>query len=109
MRYIISIWLFILVVLQGYSQHNFMAGEVLEYNLHFGPINAGKATGTLTYDTIDGKKVFQGEMLARSTGLADRIYKVRDIYGSLFDPYTLLPVKSNRDISEGKYKRKDEV
>jgi hypothetical protein len=109
LRYTISIWLFALFAFQGYAQHNFQEGEVLEYVLHFGPINAGKATGTLTSTTIDGKKVFHSEMLAKSTGLADVLYKVRDIYGSHFDPVTLLPLKSNRDISEGKYKRKDEV
>lgn len=109
MRYIISIWLVVLAVPPGHAQHNFQAGEILEYVLHYGPVNAGKATGTLTYATIDGKKVFYSEGLAQSTGLADRLYKVRDIYGSWFDPVTLLPVKSNRDISEGKYKRKDEV
>jgi len=109
LRYIFSIWLYVIVAVPVYSQHNFEAGEVLEYNLHFGPINAGKATGTLTYATIDGKKIFYSEMLAQSTGLADVIYKVRDVYGSYFDPVTLFPVKSNRDISEGRYKRKDEV
>jgi len=98
-----------LLVFQGHAQHNFQAGEVLEYVLHFGPINAGKATGTLTYATVDGKKVFHSEMLAVSTGLADKLYKVRDIYASHFDPVTLLPVKSNRDISEGRYKKKDMV
>jgi hypothetical protein len=109
LRHALSIWLFVLLVSQAYAQHNFQAGEVLEYVLHFGPINAGIATGTLTYATIDGKRVFHSEALARSTGLADKLYKVKDIYRSWFDPETLLPVKSNRDISEGRYKRKDQV
>jgi len=109
LRYIIFILFLLLAAIPVNSQNNFKAGEQLEYNLHFGPINAGKATGTLTYATIDGKKVFHSEMLAQTTGLADVLYKVRDIYGSWFDPVTLLPVKSNRDISEGRYKRKDEV
>ncbi len=109
MRYIISIWFFILLISPGNAQHNFQAGEILEYVLHYGPVNAGIATGTLTYAEIDGRNVFYSEGLAKSTGLADKLYKVRDIYGSWFDPVTLLPLKSHRDISEGKYKRKDEV
>jgi hypothetical protein len=109
LRYLFSIGLLFLLVSPGYSQHNFQAGEVLEYVLHFGPINAGKATGTLTYDTFDGKRVFHSEMLAVTTGLADKLYKVRDIYGSYFDTLTLLPVRSNRDISEGRYKKIDAV
>ncbi len=43
--------------------------------------------------------------LPRATGLADVIYKIRDMYGGYFDPESLLPLKSIRDISEGNYKK----
>ena len=109
MRHYFVIWLIVLSLVPGYGQQNFQAGETLEYVLHFGPINAGKATGTLTYASIDGKRVFHSEMLAVTTGLADILYKVRDIYGSHFDLMSLLPLKSYRDVSEGRYKRKDAV
>jgi hypothetical protein len=41
--------------------------------------------------------------------LADKLYRVRDEYQSYFDPVTILPYKSIRDISEGKYKKYDHV
>jgi hypothetical protein len=44
-------------------------------------------------------------MVAKTTGIADKLYKVRDEYQSYFDTFTILPYKSIRDISEGKYKK----
>ena len=41
--------------------------------------------------------------------MADAIFKVRDIYESYMDPETELPVKSIRNISEGRYRRYNEV
>jgi hypothetical protein len=53
----------------------------------------------------DNLHVYHGKMIARSIGLADKLYKVRDEYQGYFNPQTLLPYKSIRDISEGRYKR----
>ena len=44
-------------------------------------------------------------MLGKTTGITDRLYKVRDEYQAYFDPLTILPYKSIRDISEGRYKK----
>ena len=81
----------------------------MEYILHFGPINAGKGINNLYLEELDGKPVYHTHLVAQTTGLADKLYKVRDIYEGYFDPETLLPVKSIRDINEGKYKKYDEV
>ena len=61
----------------------------------------------LQFKEYEGKKVFHVSLLARTSGLADKIYKVRDEYQSYFDLVTLLPYKAIRDISEGRYKRYD--
>jgi len=45
----------------------------------------------------------------KTTGIADALYKVRDTYESYIDPSTDLPVKAIRNISEGRYKRYNEV
>ena len=83
--------------------NNFIPGEKLEYQIYFGPINAGVVNSFIRKDTIRGKDVYYAEVIAKTTGLADRLYKIRDMYGGYFDPQTLLPIKSIRDIKEGNY------
>jgi hypothetical protein len=48
-------------------------------------------------------------MIGKTTGLTDAIYRVLDIYESYIDPETGLPVKSIRNIREGRYRKYNEV
>jgi hypothetical protein len=83
----------------------YQAGEKVEYLIHYGLINSGIAKLELQKDTLEGKEVWHSEFLAYTTGLVDALYKVKDIYECYIDPGTQLPVKSIRNVSEGKYKR----
>lgn len=87
----------------------FKAGENLTYQIRYGIIEAGIATLSLTEEEYNGKTVFYARTLARTTGLADKIYGIKDIYESWFDKKTNLPYKQIRDISEGRYKKYNEV
>lgn len=87
----------------------FKSGEHLTYQIRYGIIEAGIATLSLTEDVYNGKKVFHAKTIARTTGLADKLYGVKDIYESWFDQKTNLPYKQIRDISEGRYKKYNEV
>lgn len=87
----------------------FKAGEKLTYQIRYGFIEAGIATLTLTEEVYNQKTVFHARTLAKTTGLADKIYGIRDIYESWFDKKTNLPYKQIRDISEGRYKKYNEV
>ena len=42
------------------------------------------ATLELKSDTFNGKEVWHSKILARTTGMADAIFKVKDIYESLY-------------------------
>jgi len=84
-------------------------GEKVTYMIHYGMVNAGIATLTVSDDTLQGKNVWHLVMNAHTIGVADALYKIRDIYESFLDPATELPVKSIRNISEGRYKRYNEV
>ena len=77
--------------------------------IYFGPVNAGLVEAHLEKVLYEGKNLYHASALARTTGLADRLYKVRDVYEGYFDSVSLLPVKSIRDISEGRYKKYNEV
>ena len=83
----------------GMEKNNFIPGEKMVFQVYYGPLNAGRL------DTIRGKTAYYAEAVARTTGLADKLYKIRDMYGGYFDPESLLPIKSIRDIREGNYRK----
>lgn len=87
----------------------FRAGEELKYIIYYGPINGGIATMKLQHRYFGDKLVLHSKMIAQSIGVTDRLYKVRDIYEAYFEGETALPLKSIRDINEGKYKKFNEV
>jgi len=83
----------------------YKVGEKIQYSIQYGFINGGTASLELTEEVLDGKLVWHSKLLAKTTGLADAVYKVLDIYESYIDPLTELPVKSIRNIREGRYRK----
>jgi hypothetical protein len=80
-------------------------GEKADYILHYGFIVGGTASLEIKSDTLNGKNVWHSTAIAQTTGMADALYKVKDIYESYIDPKTDLPIKSVRNIHEGRYKK----
>ena len=107
---IISI-LFILVssLLKGQLPVTYQPGEKITYHIQYGILTGGSASLELTKDTIHEKEVWHSKMVAKTTGITDAIYKVLDIYESYIDPQTELPLKSIRNVREGRYKKYNEV
>jgi len=109
----------LLIILMGFTKpigcqniknkSAFDSGESLKYMAHFGLINAGTAALIVKDSVYLGKKVYHAKAYAHTIGLADRLYKVRDVYESLFDTITGLPYFSIRNIKEGGYKYYNEV
>ena len=83
----------------------YQVGEKVEYIIHYGLINGGVASLELKKDTFAGKEYLHSVFIAKTTGLADALFKVRDSYESYFDAKSELPVKSIRNIQEGRYKK----
>jgi len=101
---------FLLISLNAFSQadkNNFVPGEKLKFVIYYGMVNGGYINASLVATEYEGHNVYHSKMIATTSGLADILYKVRDEYQSFFDHRTILPRKSVRDISEGKYKRYD--
>ena len=95
------------VALRSIDHHTFKAGEVLEYRLHYGVINAG--TAKLEIKKLD-KKISDREVYhivgtGRSRGAFDWFFKVRDRYETYLDTKGVFPWLFVRDISEGGYKK----
>jgi hypothetical protein len=83
----------------------YQAGEKVEYIIHYGLLNGGQASLSLQKDTFGGKEVLHSVFVVQTTGLADALYKIKDIYESFINPLTQLPVKSIRNVTEGRYRR----
>ena len=83
----------------------YQPGEKIEYVIHYGLITGGEATLELNKDTSAGPELWHSKITAKSLGIVDALFKVKDIYESYMNPETELPVRSIRNISEGNYKR----
>jgi hypothetical protein len=84
---------------------SYKVGEKVTYTIQYGFITAGSGTLELNSDTLNGKEVWHSKLAARTTGMAEALYKVLDVYESFIDPVTELPVKSIRNIHEGRYRK----
>lgn len=91
------------------DKQSFVGNEKLTYQIKYGFVVGGVTTLSLTDTVYDGKNVFYAAAVGQTTGLANTIYGVEDVYKSWFDKKTNLPFKSVRDIKEGRYKHYNEV
>ena len=100
--------LFSLCALQGQIQP-YLPGEKVKYQIRYGVVNGGIATLEIKDGYWEGVPVWHASASGQTTGLADALYKVRDIYESYIEPATDLPLFSIRNISEGRYRKYNEV
>ena len=96
--------------LRNVEVNAFKPGEVLEYRLHYGVINAG--TAKLEVNKLDkkveGREVFHIVGTGQSKGAFDWFFKVRDRYETVFDAEGAFPWVFKRDVNEGGYKIKQD-
>ena len=106
---LISAFLFLTLLRAAGQVSSYQPGEKVDYTIHYGVITGGVGTLELKRDTLNGKEVWHSSIIARTTGMAEALFKVRDVYESFMNPETELPVKSIRNISEGRYRKYNEV
>ena len=105
----------VLIILSGALQalvaqkQPYMPGEKVSYQIKYGIVGSGQATLEIKEGFYRGKPVWHAVVAGQTTGLADALYKVRDVYESYIDPETDLPVFTIRNISEGRYRKYNEV
>lgn len=83
----------------------FKRGENLSFRVHYGIMDAGTATLSVTDEARDlgGRKTFHVVGLGASKGTFDWFFKVRDRYETYIDEKALVPWLFVRRISEGGY------
>ncbi len=119
---IVGIILFLLMMLMAFLTHAqelftaplktnpaYKSGEVLTYQMKYGLIVGGTTTLSLSDSIYNDKTVLFGAATAETTGIANVVYEVKDIYQSWFNADNNLPYKQSRDIHEGRYTQYNEV
>ena len=111
MKCTIYILLFsITISFAGWSQPvSYKIGEKVFYSVQYGAINGGIASLEIDYDSLNGNEVWHSKIITKTTGIADAIFKILDVYESYIDPATELPLFSIRNIREGRYRKYNEV
>jgi len=87
----------------------FSSGENLSYQIRYGFLVGGTTTVSLSDSVYNKKEVFHAVAIAQTTGMAEVIYGIKDVYQSWFDKKTNLSYKQIRDIKEGSYTQYNEV
>lgn len=83
--------------------------ERIRFNLKFGFLKGGEAELTVTDTVYNGRPAIHYHVLGKTTGLADKLYGVYDIYETTVDAETHLPLKTIRNVQEGSYRRYNET
>jgi hypothetical protein len=86
-------------------------GEILEYRVHYGLLNAGEAKIEVDPKLylVNGKVCYKALVKGNCSGPFDFMLKIRDIWGSYVDTASLVPQRTFRNIEEGKYRLKENV
>lgn len=103
MKKIISLFI-VLFFTFGKAQKldNIQSGEVINYRIHYGILNAGTATLTTLKTNYQGKPHFYVKGYGKTTGAVRAFFKVEDHYESFIDCNTGLPSFYVRNVQEGR-------
>jgi hypothetical protein len=92
-------------------QSSFGRGEVIKYTVHYGLINGGEATvetaGSL--ERVNDRPCYKATVSGRTTGSFDFFLRIRDQWRAYIDTTSILPLRSQRDIAEKNYRKKETV
>lgn len=91
------------------STEAYKTGEEIKFSLSYGWVTAGYVTFTVKDTVVRNINTKQVTMTGKTAGMLDALYKIRDQYTSFINPNSNQPVKSIRDIREGKYRYFNEV
>lgn len=89
----------------------FTQGELIEYRVHYGIINAATAKVEVGKNIVyvNQRPCYRVSITGRTVGPFDLISRVRDTWRSHMDTAAVLPQLFERDIQEGKYRLDEKV
>ena len=95
--------IFVLFLFLTFAKLSSAKEEVISFDLKFGFIKGGEAKFIIKDTTFNNVPATSYHLVGRTTGLTDKLFGVNDRYHTIVDAKTGLPLKSIRDIEEGKY------
>lgn len=101
----ILITLSFLLYLSAFSKQK----EVILFDLKFGIIKGGEASLVISDTLFNGTKAIHYALAGRTTGMADKLFGVNDIYETTVNAETGLPLKAIRNIREKRYRYYNET
>ena len=97
----------------GTKNISFDVGEKVSFTVYYAVagiyVNAGTATFTSNLETMNNRPVYHIIGDGKTNSSYDIFYKVRDRYESYIDTATMQPLKFIRNISEGGYKKYENI
>ena len=90
---------------------SFGPGEVIEYRIHIGFINAGKGRMIVRdeLEKVNDRMCYKIDVYGNTVGIWDYIVKVRDEWTTYLDKDALIPQHFKKKIREGKFRRYETV
>lgn len=80
----------------------YKGGEYLVFNMRYGPIIGGEVALLLTEEVWENNPCFHFKGVAKTVGIADKLFAVNDKYHSYYNKENGLPFFAIRDVKEGK-------
>jgi hypothetical protein len=93
------------------QNNSFAKGEVLQYKVHYGLINAADATIEIADNIhrVNERPCFRATVTGRTTGSFDYFLRIRDTWRSYIDTTSILPQRFFRNIEEKNYRKQETV
>lgn len=90
---------------------SFERGEVLQYKVHYGLINAAEATIEVDNEVhrINERPCYKATVTGRTLGSFDFFLRIRDTWRSYIDTTSILPQRFFRNIEENNYRKRETV
>jgi hypothetical protein len=81
----------------------FPMGEEIDYEVFWGIFMVGEATAKAEWINRDGRRFISLSMEARSNGLVEKLYPVKEYLQTILDPTTFLPLSFEKKSDEGSH------
>jgi len=79
----------------------FPVGEEIDYEIFWGIFMVGEAATKAEWVERDGRRFVSLRMDAKSNGLVEKLYPVKEFMETILDPVTFLPLSFEKDSHEG--------
>lgn len=104
-------WLMVVLAIIGSAGGELSAKRraVIDFNLKYGFIKGGTARIIIADTLYKGRPAVYYYLEGRTTGVTDALFKVHNVYESIVDANTHLPIKAVRNVKERSYRYFNEV